>query len=280
VAEGNQTITHTLQKADIHEGWFKTYYQSDENKKNITEIFDYITHSLQAPMNARVLDAGCGSCFNSILLAERGFSIVGVDFSIAALKVGEHFLHSEHRDAIHIGCSDILRLPFADNTFNYILCYGVLMHIADIEGAVCELSRVIKPGGKLVIYENNTRSLENNIIIPLRLFLGKLSIIQQLRGMPRKQTQVKQTPSGREIWHTWGTNIHLIRVTNIPWLIGRFAQENLVVTQHVAGYFTELHTIVPAFLHKHVCAFNRFWFSHIQTPSLAFGNVLIFEKAA
>jgi SAM-dependent methyltransferase len=48
--------------------------------------------------------------------------------------------------------ADLLRLPFADGTFDYIYCLGVLHHLANAETAVRALVRTLTPGGRLRVY--------------------------------------------------------------------------------------------------------------------------------
>jgi malonyl-CoA O-methyltransferase len=48
-------------------------------------------------------------------------------------------------------------LPFADSTFDFAYATESLEHAVDIEGAVNEMCRVLRPGGKLVIVDKNAR---------------------------------------------------------------------------------------------------------------------------
>jgi SAM-dependent methyltransferase len=56
--------------------------------------------------------------------------------------------------------ADLTALSFATNTFDFVVSWGVIMHIPDIEKALAELARVLKPGGLLVLCENNVDSLD------------------------------------------------------------------------------------------------------------------------
>ena len=63
---------------------------------------------------------------------------------------------------------DITNIPFADNSFDYIICSHVLGHVADEKKAIEEMKRILKPGGTALIMtiidNNNYETLENTAI--------------------------------------------------------------------------------------------------------------------
>jgi cyclopropane fatty-acyl-phospholipid synthase-like methyltransferase len=70
-------------------------------------------------------------------LARRGFQVLAVDFSETALKKAEAEIRSAGlQDRITLRREDILSLTLGDGSFEYLLCWGVLMHIADLERAI------------------------------------------------------------------------------------------------------------------------------------------------
>lgn len=93
----------------------------------------------------RVLDAGCGTGAMLDLLARTpGYETVGVDRSAAALS----FTASRGHDRLAGG--DLDALPFRDGYFDVILALDVIEHLDEDGPAVCELARVLRPGGVLV----------------------------------------------------------------------------------------------------------------------------------
>lgn len=48
---------------------------------------------------------------------------------------------------------DLAELPFADGTFDLVFTRFVLVHLTDPTGAICELTRVVRPGGRVVAYD-------------------------------------------------------------------------------------------------------------------------------
>jgi len=111
----------------------------------------------QIPLRAgmRVLDAGCGSGRH---LCESfrtpGVEVAGVDLNRADLGKAKRFLSlmaREQKGRWLVAQADVTKLPFADGSFDVVICSEVLEHIKDNRTAVAELVRVLKPGGDLVV---------------------------------------------------------------------------------------------------------------------------------
>lgn len=260
-------VKTSLAEPDIHEQW-KDAYLSADSDKFFEQAFDYIAHILKASNNSTtVLDVGCGSCVHAIRMVNRGFSVRGVDFSESALTHAKANLQTyKVGDKITIQRSDILSLPFQNEAVDYVLCWGVLMHIPNVEKAIGELTRVLKPGGILVIGENNMHSLHALAFRVLRKFL-------------RRHTRVNHTPSGIEHWTDSPVGPLLTRDTNMGWLMETVKRDGFVVKDRVPRQFTEAYVYAPSpFLKSLIHRFNNFWFNYIKMPQPAFGNLLFFQK--
>lgn len=86
-----------------------------------------------------ILDVGCGEGFmlERIRMSGIGQTAEGVDFSQKAIKLG-HEIHP----TLMLRQGDIYQLPYADNSFDTVLCSEVLEHLEYPEKAMKELQRV------------------------------------------------------------------------------------------------------------------------------------------
>jgi ubiquinone/menaquinone biosynthesis C-methylase UbiE len=100
-----------------------------------------------------VLDLGCGEGRHVIsAYVEQDVHSIGVDLDFAdLLTTRDKFLPFDQpaNEARTFGLSmaNALELPFADNTFDRVICSEVLEHIPDYSAALTEIERVLKPGG-------------------------------------------------------------------------------------------------------------------------------------
>jgi ubiquinone/menaquinone biosynthesis C-methylase UbiE len=90
----------------------------------------------------KMLDVGCGTGSHVARYRARGFDVAGVDGSEEML---------EHARAANPGAdlrqADVDALPFADASFDIVLCLEVHRYLPDATKAVSEMARVLKPGG-------------------------------------------------------------------------------------------------------------------------------------
>jgi SAM-dependent methyltransferase len=119
--------------AEHFEPWFSPMYKIVLNQLNLTE-------------NHLVLDAGCGSGLFSHLVIRTGASLVGIDaapglLDIARIRnISHNFLEE-----------DLEALPFKNDHFDVVAGFNSFQYAGSFENAIAEATRVLKPGGRLVI---------------------------------------------------------------------------------------------------------------------------------
>ena len=98
------------------------------------------------------LDAGCGGGRFVAALARCGARKVhGVDISEKIIEAGRERCRVRQLNNVEFQRASVLELPFADASFDYVLSSGVIHHTPDPYKGFLELSRVLKPGGKLFL---------------------------------------------------------------------------------------------------------------------------------
>jgi SAM-dependent methyltransferase len=106
----------------------------------------------------RVLDMGCGGGRHAFAAMKRGAAVVALDYSEGELKDVRATVGAMH-EAGEVSIDqpwgtvngDALALPFPDGSFDRVVCSEVLEHIWDYRGAIGELVRVLRPGGRMAV---------------------------------------------------------------------------------------------------------------------------------
>lgn len=98
----------------------------------------------------RVLEIGCGMGTDGAQFAKAGANYTGIDLTDAAVELARRrFEVSGLKGEFRI--ADAERLDFTDESFDLVYSHGVLHHTPDIEAAVREIHRVLKPGGRAIV---------------------------------------------------------------------------------------------------------------------------------
>jgi ubiquinone/menaquinone biosynthesis C-methylase UbiE len=109
-------------------------------------IFQTLESDLPDWRDKKILDVGCGT---GAILKQLGNpdKNVGIDLAREAISF------CQERGLNNVRQGDIGALPFADASFDAVICSSVLYHqwVGDIEGAVREMHRVLRPGGALLV---------------------------------------------------------------------------------------------------------------------------------
>jgi ubiquinone/menaquinone biosynthesis C-methylase UbiE len=140
-----QEIVRHFNEAAADEENFPTTI--DPRIYHVQLIFEYL-----GDLNGkRVLDAGCGKGRFARVLGERypRASIAGLDLAEAMLRCVP--------EGVGACAGSMTALPFRDGAFDCAYATESLEHAVDIETAVAELCRVVRPGGRIVVIDKNSK---------------------------------------------------------------------------------------------------------------------------
>lgn len=115
------------------------------------DFVGWLLDRLDLRRGQRVLDAACGPGAYHATLAARGALVTGIDQS-AGMARGAAASAATHDASIAL--ADITRLPFRAAAFDRTMANHALYHVPDVRGALDELRRVTRTGGRVAIATN------------------------------------------------------------------------------------------------------------------------------
>ncbi|MHB8139061.1 MAG: class I SAM-dependent methyltransferase [Smithellaceae bacterium] len=123
----------------------------------VNELYDYIAGEFDIPEQGRILDAGTGPGYISLLLASRNpeVHITGMDYSLMQVREAEKFRRQRKIANCSFQQGNAMDMRFNDETFDAAVSIGSIKHWPDALRGLKEIRRVLKPGGQVVISETD-----------------------------------------------------------------------------------------------------------------------------
>ncbi len=261
-------LKETYQRGDIHDQWESIYRGNPLLDRVNDRLMDRIVGALGVPQGGTVLDAGCGVGDHTIRIAKRGYRCVGIDISRLILARAQGRVSREGlTDRVELVALGLEDLPFPPDSFDAIHCRGVLMHIPDWPRALSNLCRVLKPGGRIVILEDNDASLHAALVLAVRRLPWR-----------RSGSTLVRSPGGLEFWSTEKGNPFVARMANIAALKRELEKNGVVLRERFPTSLADITLFPSGWPRNTAIRLNRLAV-HAGVPArLCKGNALIAEK--
>jgi len=105
----------------------------------------------QIPFGARVIECGCGTGQLSAFLSVASRTVVGADLCLNSLRLAHGFASKHSLENVHFLQMNLFRPCFKPGSFDLVISNGVLHHTSDPQLAFESISRLVKPGGYILI---------------------------------------------------------------------------------------------------------------------------------
>lgn len=129
-----------------------------------------VHEAIAASAGERILDVGCGPGFYVAELLERvgpGGHVAGVDTSEPMLAMASRRV--EGRENVELRVAPATALPFEPGSFDGAVSVQVLEYVDDVPRALAELHRVLRPGGRLVVWDIDWETVSMHTADPARM---------------------------------------------------------------------------------------------------------------
>lgn len=139
--------------------------EADRLSDQASTLTGLLHHDTRFPPGSHVLEAGCGTGSQTIIIAGQNpeCRFHSVDISPASLEIArgrvQETLGNSGSDRVTFQEADITRLPYPDGTFDHIFICFVLEHLADPVAALRETRRVLVRGGSITVIEGDHGSV-------------------------------------------------------------------------------------------------------------------------
>ena len=165
-SNNKQTIINNEQPLNWFESWFDTEYYhilyKERNDEEAQLLMDNLTHYLNLPEDAKILDLACGKGRHAIYLNSLGFDVTGADLSENSIKEASEFANKKLHFKVH-DMRETCNEKY-DAIFNLFTSFGYFEHDADNYKTIKAIHNSLTETGFAVIDFMNVDYVLENLV--------------------------------------------------------------------------------------------------------------------
>jgi ubiquinone/menaquinone biosynthesis C-methylase UbiE len=145
-------------KGELGQYWNDLYQNVDNCRDfHFVQRLEIVTRIITGRFSrdTKLLDLGCGAGVLSEQLVAAGFDVDAADMSADMLEFSRTRLSKYDASRYRLTRAECSDLPFPDASFDVVACIGVFGYMDDVDAAIAEIKRVLRPGGTLVFSIRN-----------------------------------------------------------------------------------------------------------------------------
>lgn len=162
-------------------------------------------NKLELPSSSTVVDVGCGAGLATVAMAERGYSVNAVDLAAQMLDLTMNLARQRGAaERVQVQLCVATEMPFESSSFDIVLALGLLPWVDRIDTVISEMTRVLRPGGYMLISADNywrcdhfLDPMRNPLLQPIRrlaarVFRGRANRPDHAKAYMRRRTEVQR----------------------------------------------------------------------------------------
>lgn len=261
-------LDRTYSRSQIHDRW-EGLYRSNPLLDTLNDvIMDRILGYIQPPLGAKVLDAGCGIGDHTARFACAGYECVGIDISPTILQKADDKIRALGLSSrVRFVCQALEDISLNGELFDVVHCRGVLMHIPDWKAALKNLCNALRPGGHIVVLENNVKALYSRAYLCIRWLYRH-----------RVASRFVETEGGSELWTTENGTPFVARMASIDALNDALREFGVAPLHRFTTSLVGIELLPAGWLRNAAIRVNKAACVFRIPPMICKGNAVIGRK--
>ena len=147
----------TPENADAHERAIRDQFSRQAvgfaaaPELHADDIVALVVHAAKPQPEDKAIDLACGPGTVACALAKRARHVVGLDSTVPMLEQARGFARRQSLDNVEWRAGDVYQTPFADGSFNIVICRFAFHHFEKPALAFAEMVRLAAPAGRVVV---------------------------------------------------------------------------------------------------------------------------------